>query len=353
MAFPEFDAEKQGVLWFTRGRGRGHAIPDMEIVKELEKLRDDLDVRFVSYGTGARTFEEHGIPLIDIDLPDRNPINETFVLAGKLVGWLDPTLVIAHEEFPALPAAKIFDKPTVMVTDWFSDPTRYTMQSLKFADRIIFIDEPAVYTEPEWVEGTVDYVGPVIRQFEYTRKDHARARKELGIHPNATVIGVFPGSWTEADVPVLDLVLDAFGLLSAQPKHLIWLAGADQGLIAEKTADRDDVTAKAYDPEIDRIMAASNLAITKSNRKTLLELEQLGIRSIALSHGGNPIDEQRAESLALVRRVDLAELDGPEALARMLEEQLGREEPVVPDAHEGGQVEAAKKIGMLLVDLGA
>ncbi len=37
---------------------------------ELLKLRHDVDVRFVSYGTGTRTLEELGHSLIDLGLPD-------------------------------------------------------------------------------------------------------------------------------------------------------------------------------------------------------------------------------------------------------------------------------------------
>ncbi|MBI3680567.1 MAG: hypothetical protein HY235_09240, partial [Acidobacteria bacterium] len=155
MAFPEFDKSKKKVLFFTRGRGHGHAIPDIEIIKELEHLRKDVEVRFVSYGTGARTIEQFGFPLIDLGLSEANGTAETSVLAGKLIGWLDPDLVVAHEEFAALPAAKIFDKPTVSILDWFTDPEKYSMQSLRFADQILFIDERGIFPEPEWVRGKV------------------------------------------------------------------------------------------------------------------------------------------------------------------------------------------------------
>ena len=41
------------ILFFSRGRGRGHAIPDMQIAKELERQDSEIEIRFVSYGTGA------------------------------------------------------------------------------------------------------------------------------------------------------------------------------------------------------------------------------------------------------------------------------------------------------------
>src|SRR6187399_2767643 len=107
MAFPEFEAGKKRILFFSRGRGRGHAIQDIGIVRALEAMRPDLEVRFVSYGTGAETFRAFDISLIDLDLPDYGGVVDTSVLAGKLIGWLQPDLVVSHEEFPAIPAAKI------------------------------------------------------------------------------------------------------------------------------------------------------------------------------------------------------------------------------------------------------
>lgn len=82
MAFPEFDEGKRKILFFSRGRGRGHAIPDMEIAKELTKDRQDVQVHFVSYGTGARTIEQYGFPLIDVELPDQGSHTAMTVIAG-------------------------------------------------------------------------------------------------------------------------------------------------------------------------------------------------------------------------------------------------------------------------------
>ena len=85
MAFPEFEEGKKGLLFFCRGRGRGHAVPDIAIARKLLTLREDVDVRFVSYSTGARTIEEHGLPLVDLGLPDANSYTDTLVLAAELL----------------------------------------------------------------------------------------------------------------------------------------------------------------------------------------------------------------------------------------------------------------------------
>jgi len=179
VAFPEFDSAKQTILFFSRGRGRGHAIPDSEIVKELQQLRDDVDVRFVSYGTGARTIRELRYPLIDLGLPDDNPLFDTVILAGKMIGWLQPQLVVAHEEFAVLPAAKIFDRKVLFLTDWFVEETDLRMGMLRFADQILFLDHKEIYEEPSCVQGRIHYLDPIVRDLRYSRKDKERARAEL------------------------------------------------------------------------------------------------------------------------------------------------------------------------------
>ncbi len=345
MAFPEFDSGKRKILFFSRGRGRGHAIPDIQLVKELQEGREDIQVRFASYGTGARTIEEHGQPLIDLDLPDLNGISETTVLAGKLIGWLDPDLVVAHEEFPALPAAKIFDKPTVLITDWFTAPERYSMLSLQFADEILFIDEPGIFEEPAWVQGKVRYVAPILRPFAYTRDDRARAREELAIPGDATVIAVLPGSWTEEKAPIHDLVMPAYDQLDAAEKRLIWVAGQDHEALRKQTGGRAGVRIIESDWTIERLMVASDLAITKATRKTARELDFLGIPSIAISHGNNPIDEKRVGLFPLCQMVR-AEETTPELLAGRISEALAAP-PVraAPQSRSGG---AAKELANIL-----
>lgn len=345
MPFPEFDFGGRKVLWFSRGRGRGHAIPDIRIAQELQSLAPDVQIRFVSYATGARTFQEREVPVIDLGLPAANGAVETTVLAGRLIGWLQPDLVIAHEEFAAMPAASIFQRPAVMLTDWFSEADTFAMASLKFAQVILFLDDPGIHSVPEFLRGKVRYLGPQVRSFGYTRDDRARARRELGIAPGAIVIGVFPGSWTEDRAPIAERVIAAFDALPS-PKHLLWLAGTDQALISRRLDSRENVTVADRDWTIDRWFSACDLAITKVNRKTVVELAALGIRTISISYGLNPIDELRAGTLASNVTVSAQEF-GPELLQRQLREP--EPEPAQWQAHG----DPARELAGLLLSLGA
>jgi predicted glycosyltransferase len=341
MSFPLFDAGRKKVLFFSRGRGRGHAIADIQIAEELGALREDVQIRFVSYGTGARTFAERGIAVIDLALPDANGIAATMVLVGRAIGRLQPDLVIAHEEFSALPAAKIFGIRTLFITDFFSDSGTFATESLWFADHVLFLDRKGVFAEPAPVRGRVRYVGPVLRQFAYSRRDRLRAREELGIARDATVIGVFPGSWTEAVAPLVERMVEAFDGARLGEKHLIWLAGRDVDVVRGAVGDRRDATVLETEWRVDRLMVACDLAITKANRMTVRELAALGIRTVSVSYGLNAPDEQAIAPLRSNRTIGVEDLTG-----RMLKSAVRLPEPRPAGSRRGScAAEIARILG--------
>jgi UDP-N-acetylglucosamine:LPS N-acetylglucosamine transferase len=347
MAFPQFTAGKKKLLFFSRGRGSGHAIPDIAITQELQKLRPDVEVRFVSYATGARTIERFQFPLFDLDLPEAGSVTHMTVVAGKLAGSLDPDLVVAHEEFAAIPAAKIFGKPTVFLTDFFVEPEQLEMQALKYADRVLFLGKAGLFDEPKWVQGKVDYVGRVLREFHYTRQDRSRARRELDLGEAETVVSVLPGSWTENTAPILELVAQAFEGLEVAPKRLVWVAGEDYELVRGRLADTPEARVVARDWQMDRLMAATDVAITKANRMTALELDSLGIPSVALSPKINRIDDRIVRSL---ESVSFREIDSIDALSLRdeISSLLGGERPEPTVALDRGRVVTAERLSELL-----
>ena len=349
MGFPEFDASKRKVLFFCRGRGSGHAVPDIEIAKELLRLRPNVEFRFVSYATGAETLAEFGMPLIDIGLPEENSLLDTIVIATRIMGWLQPDLVVAHEEFGALPAAGVFQKPTIFLTDWFVDGDRITMAALRYADEILFLDEKGWFEEPSQAKGKVTYVGQILRHFEYSLADRTRARGELGLAAEAFVVAVLPGGYAnEEKAPIADLVLRSFDLLDRPSKRLVWVAGSDAAALRTRTASRNDICVIERDWQIDRLMVASDVAITKANRKTVIELESLGIPSVALSAELNPIDDARARSSGGVTFRLIAETDAERLVADLNRAADQRPSPVEKPRPQGGLTIVAQQIAAAL-----
>ena len=83
MITPQHNTPK--ILFFSRGQGRGHALPDLAISEALLREKPQLDLHFVSYGTGADTLRAHGQTITDLDLPDDNPFIETLVRCLRVI----------------------------------------------------------------------------------------------------------------------------------------------------------------------------------------------------------------------------------------------------------------------------
>ena len=282
------------ILYFSRGNGRAHAITDMAILKVLGILRGDLKFLVVSHATGADTFRRNGCQVLDLGLQELPPILDPLVSVGKIIERIKPGAIVSHEGFTVLPAAKVFDLPALLITHWFIYPYHPSMLAMDYADKVVFVEESGLFEEPPNVRGKVDYVGPAVRRFSYTRNDRGRARRELGFSDNGLILLVIQGSSPEDWAPVLDPVASAFHKLKRKEKHLIWLAGADYSNISSRLKERPNVTVKEVDWQIDRLMVASDLVITKATYNTTIELTALGVPSIAIL-SGQPLQDQLDE----------------------------------------------------------
>jgi hypothetical protein len=247
---------------------------------------------FVSYGTGAATLLELGQNVQDLDLPDDNPFLETLIRACGVIRALNPRMVVSHEEFAALPAARICGAPSIFLVDWFKNEKQLITQTLAYADAVIFPGEQGVFDEPSFLKGKIEYVGSFVRGLAYHREDRERARAELGLASELTVVSVLPGTWAnEKRAPVFDLLVSAFHALDCGKKLLCWAAGADFDTLTNLTRGVRDVSILRSPWPTERLMVASDLVLTKGNRGTIIEVAELGLPSISLSSGQNPIDD--------------------------------------------------------------
>jgi hypothetical protein len=332
------------MLFFCRGRGRGHAVPDMAIAEELSRLVPKLAPSFVSYGTGADTLAEGGYPVFDLELGDDAPFFEVLVRSARLIGREQPDVVVAHEEFAVLPAAKALDCPAAFIVDFFlAAPDHPWMQSLHYADEILFIERRGLFPEPPGAQGRVSYVGPIVRRLSRARADRARAREELKLAPGATVVSVVPGSWaTEERAPLVDLVRTAFASLPARDKTLVWVAGRDRDRLSAVFASTPDVRVlEGYSP-IEALMVASDLVITKANRGTTIELACLGVPSISLSYGLNIVDETIVARIPSHLALQVKAVDAP-YLAEVMTAALAAPLPE-PLSLGGGEAAVAHRL---------
>lgn len=280
------------ILFFSRGRGHGHAIPDMAIASRIVDSQPGVRIQFVSYATGAATLEKAGWDVVDLNLPENNGFLPTLYKVQSLISCLRPILIISHEEFAALAAARISGICSFFISAWLPQPGSLHAECLADANGVIVLGEPGIFPTPHPHMPRPKFVGSVVRKMSYGSNDRARARAELSIAIDATVIMVAAGGWaTEARAPIAEVVLGAFTALEAAPKVLFWLAGRDHEALRKITNNTPGITVFEFCEPIERWMVASDVLITKGTRGLSIEAASLGLPSISLSHGLNPVDD--------------------------------------------------------------
>lgn len=288
----EHERQNLRVLFFSRGRGRGHAVPDIEIVNALEAQCGFLDVLFASYATGYKTLAKSGRRTINMHLPEKNDFLDTLISASTLIDRYKPQLVISHEEFAAVPAAQITQLPVIFLTDWFTSPSALTMNCLKYAKIIVFIERPGLFPVPSYLKDRVHYVGPVVRNISIDPFARRKGRSRFELSQDSKVLSVMPGSWASEDrAPMAELILDAFERLVEDRKDLIWLSENDYDTLSNYRSHFPELRLIRDLWPTEPLMFASDIVITKANRGTTYEVACLGIPSVSLSFGLNPIDD--------------------------------------------------------------
>ena len=97
---------------------------------------------------------------------------------------------------------------------------------------------------------------------------------------------------------MFDLVLGAYDSLNVGNKRLLWVVGdPDYSSLVEKSRDRDDLIILKPHYNFTPTIMAADVVITKGNRLPLFECEALGIPSISISYGHNPVDDYRVSHI--------------------------------------------------------
>jgi hypothetical protein len=311
------------ILFFSRGRGKGHAVPDLAITAELRSILPSVRVLFASYASGAEVFRAAGEEFIDLGFSETTSLFDIVIGSGRLLTKQRTRVVCSHEEPGVLLASKVFECPSVFLTHWFPTLQDPYLDVFKCADEVLFMEQKRLFPEPAQLSGKVRYIGPVLRRFKYRPCDRSLVRSQLGLRSGEALILVAPGSPSESLFPIYDLIMGAFKEVDCAHKRLIWVAGRDYLDISKRAEESAHCHVVDTDWQLDRLMVASDVAITRGTYNIGKELMALGIPSIALSHGHNFIDDMYSRCFPSNTFL-WAQETTCSALARRIEELLHR-----------------------------
>ena len=321
-------ADVAPILWFSRGRGRGHAIPDAMIADELRRLAPKVRLTFASYATGATTLRGLQQPVIDLNLPDEPSLPRLMLAASQALERYDatPIVVVSHEEFAAVAVAKKRGHtPVVYMADWLPPPQTFEARCVESAERLLLLDWAAHCPCPEYMRPRARYTGPI---FGLTTETTAReaARCWLGVLASTKVVLLAPGSTSshsEQVSPLLDLFLESWDRVSTADKRAFWLADSREAAILLGHPRAAEINILPPQRRLVDVMAACDLVITKGNRITTLEAAFMGIPSMSITYQVNPIDDRRIAVIADHVRLE-ARTATPARVAAQIAEGLAR-----------------------------
>jgi hypothetical protein len=280
------------ILFFSRGRGHGHAIPDMAIADALRARSPTTEIRFASYSTGLATLRAADRPALDLGLPEANPFVATLLACSEAIQRESPDVVLAHEEFAAVVAARLAGVPNAFLSAWLPPDRTIHAEALAHADAIILLENPGFFPVPASLRVRPVYAGPVLRPMSYTVRDRAALREHWGWNRETFAVAVVPGGASpDAQAPMADLVLSAFHQLPQAEKRLVWVASGDYDRMAARLDGQRDVSVQKFVNPIEKLLGACDLVVTKGTRGITLDAAAVGIPSLSISHGQNPVDD--------------------------------------------------------------
>jgi len=130
-------------------------------MEELQRKHPSVEFIIASYADGAKALKIRNIPCIDLGLP---PMGLAHVRIGKLLQRDRPDLVVADEELFALPLCRVFDIPSIFVTNWLtSEDVVSNVSLLLCAEKVLVADLEDAFIPPLWLEEKTMFVGPICR----------------------------------------------------------------------------------------------------------------------------------------------------------------------------------------------
>ena len=167
--------------------------------------------------------------------------------------------------------------------------------------------------------GCVVVTGVPVRAEFAAAPDPAQARRALGLPADVPVVLAMAGSW--GSVGRLPDIARALGRTS-RPIVGVLVAGHDRELRAslERIAVGTSLRVFGFVPDVDRLMAAADLIVTKAGGMTLAEA--MAVEVPLLFYGSLPGQERRNERFAAAAGVALVARRGAD-LARLLDRALG------------------------------
>lgn len=292
------------ILFVTRGRGAGHAVPDLAIAAELRRRLPSAELSFISYGTGASVLRRAGHEVVDLGLSEATEMWDVLRGVHHICGRIRPDLVVAHEEPAGVMAANLLGIRSMYIAAWIASPADHSFwphvdrfmwamyaDALKAADEICILERDGIFVSPEFLVHKTSCTGPVVGGPGVKTYDRGDARRRLSLHDDEVAVAVISGGLGEEREPSAAKVLAAFDMLPLPATRLVWASGRDMDCVSQAAEGRRGVTVLGSRDTVADVMAAADVGVTKGSYCATREFAAVGCPLVCLSFGNNWMDE--------------------------------------------------------------
>jgi predicted glycosyltransferase len=201
----------------------------------------------------------------------------------------------------------------------------------------------------DWVPKHFDFAGYVMGEHPQTFGNRADLRQQLGYHPDERVCIVTVGG-SGVGAPLIRRVLQSWPMVHARLPDLRMILVAGPRIDPASLNAPTGVDVRAFVPDLDRHLAACDLAVVQGGLTTCMELTAAGTPFLYFPlqnhfeqnfHVAHRLDRYNAG-----RRMDFATAT-PEVIANAMIEEL-RKRPVFRPVESGGAARAAQMLADLL-----
>jgi pimeloyl-ACP methyl ester carboxylesterase len=256
-----------------------------------------------------------------------------------------------------LPMADGGAAEALLTADWNAERVERGRRYPRLRDRSIFVGNPddvvdlplgpGLPTAREWARERYSFAGYVLGQAPPA--DRAEVRAELGYGPDERVCVVTVGG-SGVGGALLRRTAEAFPLAEKQ------VPGLRMVLVTGPRIDPDSVPAphgvdvRGYLPDLDRHLAAADLAVVQGGLSTTMELTAAG-RPFVYVPLGHHFEQQvhvphRLAQYRAGRRLDYADAADPDRLAGVIAAEIGR-----PVSYRPVETDGAARAARLLAEL--
>jgi pimeloyl-ACP methyl ester carboxylesterase/predicted glycosyltransferase len=326
--------KRKSVLYLSSPIGLGHGRRDIAITRELRKLHPDLQVDWLAQDPVTRLLNAGGEtvhPLSSrlasesrhIELESGEHDLHAFqairsmdeVLIANFMIFQDAVeqggydLVVADEawdidhywhEHPELKKAKLAwftdfvgflpmatggEHEAFLTTDYNAEMIEHVERNPHLRDRAIFVGEaddviPESFGKGlppmrEWVPKHFDYAGYIIGEHPSTFGDRRELRHSLGYHPDERVCIVTVGG-SGVGVHLIRRILKSYSIARPSLPELRMIVVAGPRIDPGSLCAPPGVEVRAFVPDLDRHLAACDLALVQGGLTTCMELTAAG-----------------------------------------------------------------------------